>query len=221
MKARDDLGRVASAYDRWATTYDTDANRTRDLDATIVRRHAPSVDGLDVVELGPGTGKNTTWLAERARCVIGLDASPGMLAVARRRISADHVRFVRHDIQMSWPIPSASIDVVIGNLVLEHVGRVSDVFIEAARVLRGAGKLFICELHPIRQFFGGRAHFTDATSGLTVDIPVVQHSVSEFVNAGLLAGLTLDRIDEWPDGDGADDSEPTPPRLLSVMFSKR
>jgi ubiquinone/menaquinone biosynthesis C-methylase UbiE len=220
VNAPDDLSGVARAYDRWASTYDTDANRTRDLDAMIVQRHAPSVDGLDVVELGPGTGKNTVWLAERARYVIGLDASPGMLAVARKRISAEHVHFVLHDIQTPWPVPSASIDVVLGNLVLEHVERVGDVLAESARVVREAGKVFICELHPIRQFLGGRAHFTDVTTGDTVDVPVVQHSVSEFINGGLKAGLTLERVDEWwDDGDGGSDRRP--PRLLSMVFSKR
>lgn len=207
---------VSAAYDRWAATYDSDANRTRDLDALVVRRAAPDVTDRDVVELGPGTGKNTLWLAERAQSVIGLDASPGMLAVARTRVTAGHVRFLEHDIQTVWPAGDESADVVIGNLVLEHVERVGHVFAEAARVLRQGGVVFICELHPIRQFLGARAHFVDAESRI-VEIPVVRHTVSEFVNAGLNAGLTLDRLDEWSD-DGVLDA---PPRLLSLCFSKR
>jgi ubiquinone/menaquinone biosynthesis C-methylase UbiE len=207
---------VSTAYDRWAATYDSDANRTRDLDALVVRRAAPDVTARDVLELAPGTGKNTVWLAERARSVIGLDASPGMLAVARRRVTAGHVCFLEHDIQTAWPVGDESIDVVIGNLVLEHVERVGHVFAKAARVLRRGGVVFICELHPIRQFLGARAHFVDGERRV-VEVPVVRHTVSEFVNAGLDAGLTLDRLDEWSD-DGAPDS---PPRLLSLSFSKR
>jgi ubiquinone/menaquinone biosynthesis C-methylase UbiE len=212
---------VASAYDRWASTYDTDINRTRDLDASVVRRSAPKVDGRDVLELGPGTGKNTTWIAQRARSVVGLDASAGMLAIAQARVVADgvadRVHFVRHDITAAWLIASASIDVVIGDLVLEHVEDVGHVFAEAARVLRPAGNVFICELHPIRQFLGGRAHFVDAASGEVVDVPVFRHTVGEFVNRGVEAGLVVERADEWPDEGHSE----APPRLLSVLFGKR
>lgn len=207
---------VSAAYDRWAETYDSDANRTRDLDAVVVRRAAPDVTGRDVLELGPGTGKNTVWLAERARSVTGIDASPGMLAVARTRVTAWHVRFLQHDIQTVWPIGDGSIDVVIGNLVLEHVLRLEHVFAEAARVLRRGGEVFICELHPIRQFLGARAHFVDGDQRV-VEVPVFRHTMSEFVNAGLDAELTLDRLDEWADDGGSN----APPRLLSLRFSKR
>jgi len=221
VSAADDSSSVASAYDRWARTYDTDVNRTRDLDASVVRRSVPSVDGRDVLELGPGTAKNTTWLAQRARSVVGLDASAGMLAIAQARVDfdglADRVRFVQHDVTKAWPITSASIDVVIGDLVLEHVEDVGHVFAEAARVLRSTGNVFICELHPIRQFLGGRAHFLDTMSGEVVDVPVFRHTVSEFVNGGIEAGLVLERVDEWFDEEGAGG----PPRLLSVLFRKR
>jgi len=220
VNAADDSANVAAAYDRWARTYDTDANRTRDLDASVVRRSAPNVEGRDVLELGPGTGKNTTWLARRARSVIGLDASAGMLAIARERIAsdgvADHVQLVHHDITTAWPIATASIDVVIGDLVLEHVEEVACVFAEAARVLRPSGSAFICELHPIRQFLGGRAHFVDSESGEAVEVPVFRHTVSEFVNCGIGAGLVVERLDEWSD----DDSVGAAPRLLSMVFRR-
>ena len=79
---------VAAAYDRWAGQYDDAPNATRDLDAAVVRRTPLRVDGRDVLELGCGTGKNTAWLAARARQVLALDFSPGMLAAARRRLDA-------------------------------------------------------------------------------------------------------------------------------------
>jgi malonyl-CoA O-methyltransferase len=212
---------VASAYDRWAATYDTDENRTRDLDAVVVRKSVPNLAGRDVLELGPGTGKNTRWIAARARSVIGLDASGGMLALARERLRADGVSdvatLIEHDIQTSWPVASESVDVVIVDLVLEHVELVSHVFAEASRVLRPRGHMFMCELHPIRQLLGGRAHFTDPSrDGEIVDVPVVRHTIPEFINAGIAAGLSVERLDEWSDDDPPND----PPRLLSVLFKK-
>ena len=216
-----DWTNVAAAYDRWAATYDTDENRTRDLDATVVRRSAPELAGRDVLELGSGTGKNTMWIASRARRVTGLDASAGMLAIARERLRTTGaqavVELLQHDIQTRWPIEDESVDVVIADLVLEHVEHVGHVFAETARVLRLGGNVFLCELHPVRQMLGGRAHFVDPSRGDVVDVPVFRHTVTEFVNGGIAAGLTVERLDDCFDEDRPD----APPRLLSVVFRKR
>lgn len=208
---------VASAYDRWSATYDADFNRTRDLDARVVRAAGLPVDDATVVELGCGTGKNTAWLAERARRVVALDLSAGMLVRARERVPAAHVAFLRSDVRHPWPVSDASADVVIGNLVLEHVESLATVFAESARVLRPGGTLFLCELHPFRQWRGGRAHFTDAGTGETVHVAAHVHSVSEYVNGALGAAFVLRHLGEWLEDDAPAD---TPPRLLSLRFSR-
>src|SRR6187551_711480 len=110
---------VALAYDRWSRRYDDDHNATRDLDARVVRESPLHVAGARVLELGCGTGKNSEWLAAQARELVALDFSPGMLDVARRRVRSERARFVEHDITRPWPVAPSSIDVVIGNLVLE------------------------------------------------------------------------------------------------------
>jgi ubiquinone/menaquinone biosynthesis C-methylase UbiE len=212
---------VAAAYDRWAASYDDDRNLTRDLDATVLRDAPLALDGRDVLEIGCGTGKNTEWLAERARSLVALDFSEGMLARARERLARRgtdaRVRFVRHDVREPLPLPDASADVMVGNLVLEHVRDLAPVFAEAARVLRPGGTLWLCELHPYRQWRGGQAHFTDAASGETVHVSAYVHSVAEYVNGGLGAGLLLRHLGEWVEP-GA--PEGAPPRLLSVRFEK-
>ena len=210
---------VARAYDRWAASYDADRNATRDLDAEVVRTAPIGVDGRDVLELGCGTGKNTAWLAERARSVVALDFSPGMLARARERVGAvrHRVRFAQHDVREPWPVPDESADVVVGNLVLEHVEALAPVYREAARVLRAGGRLLLCELHPERQRRGGQAHFTDPDTGDTVHVPAHRHTVSEYVNGGIAAGLTLRHLGEWLEPTAPPDA---PPRLLSVLFER-
>lgn len=208
---------VARAYDRWAASYDADRNVTRDLDATVVRSVNLPIDGVDVVELGCGTGKNTAWLADRAGRVTALDFSPGMLARAQERVAASHVRFAEHDIRRPWPLPDASADVVIGNLVLEHVASLAGVYAEAARVLRPGGVLFLCELHPERQRCGGQAHFTDS-AGVTTHVPAFRHTVAEYVNDGIAAGLRVVHLGEWLEADAVPGA---PPRLLSIRFEKR
>ena len=209
---------VAAAYDRWADSYDAMPNATRDLDAEVLRRHGPPVDGRDLVELGAGTGKNTVWLAERARSVVAIDLSPRMLERARRRVAAPHVRFVEHDIRRPWPLPTTSADVVVANLILEHVEWIGPVFAEARRVLRPHGLLFLCELHPFRQLRGVQARFASPESGEEVRVPAWVHDVSEYVNAGIAAGFALRHLGEWRDAVDARRTEA--PRLLSVLLAR-
>ena len=208
---------VAQAYDDWAASYDADRNATRDLDAAVVRNAQLPVARADVLELGCGTGKNTDWLAARARTVLALDFSAGMLARARMRVKAASVRFVQHDIRSEWPVPLESIDLVMGNLVLEHIQNLTPIYAEAARVLRPGGRLWLCELHPERQRLGSQAHFSHSATGATIHVPAFRHTASEYVNGGIDAGLTLLSLREWLEERAAREA---PPRLISVLFQK-
>jgi len=209
---------VARAYDRWSASYDSDANATRDLDAAVLRKAPLRLHDSRVLELGCGTGKNTEWIARDARSVTALDFSPGMLSRARERVTTPAVRFAQHDIREPLPLESGSVDVVVGNLVLEHVDDLAPVFAEAARVLAVGGQLFFCELHPYRQLRGGQAHFADSSSGETVVVTAFRHTASEYVNSATAAGLTLVTLGEWSD----ENAEPhAPPRLLSLLCERR
>lgn len=208
---------VERAYDRWASSYDLDKNTTRDLDATVVRRAPLDLSGRDVLELGCGTGKNTVWLAEHARHVIALDFSLAMIARAHERLTTSNVKFIRHDVRELWPVAAASVDVVVGNLILEHVHDLAPVFFEAARVLRPQGQLFVCELHPYRQLLGVQAHFTDPDTGETVKVTAHDHTVSEYVNGGISAGFSLRELGEWLEDGAASDA---PPRLIALLFDR-
>lgn len=207
---RDD---VAAAYDQWANSYDEMANATRDLDARVLRESL-DVSGLDVVEVGAGTGKNTEWFAAHARSVVALDFSAGMLAKARQRVQAATVRFVEHDIREPWPLADACADLVTFNLVLEHIEGLASVFGEVARVLRPRGRVYVCELHPYRQLKGGQAQFLDG-EGRAVLVNAWRHDVADYVNAAVRAHLAIDELREVRDEGGE------VPRLLVVRASRR
>jgi len=208
---------VERAYNQWASSYDRDKNVTRDLDGIVVRRTPLVLEGRDVLELGCGTGKNTEWFAEHAKHVIAMDFSQMMIARAHERIVTSNVKFVRHDVRELWPVPSASVDIVVGNLILEHVHDLAPIYFEAARVLRPGGQLFCCELHPYRQLMGVQAHFTDASTGETINVTAHVHTVSEYVNGGIEAGFTLRALGEWTE-DGVEPD--APPRLISLLFDR-
>jgi ubiquinone/menaquinone biosynthesis C-methylase UbiE len=209
---------VASAYDVWSTAYDTDENRTRDLDAVTMSAwlDARGRRFAQVVEAGCGTGKNTVVLAAVAEAVHAVDFSPGMLARARAKVGVPHVRFSEADLCARWPVADASADLVTFNLVLEHVERLEPVFAEAARVLQRGGVLRVSELHPFRQYRGTQARFAAPDGGVS-RIPAFVHHVSDYVRAAERAGNTLVRLDEWWHETDAGE----PPRLLTLEFSRR
>lgn len=218
MNKPEDRPDIAAAYDRWAGTYDTDLNRTRDLAAVALRQCGFVLGGRDVIEVGCGTGRNTEWLVEQGASVVALDFSEAMLRRAVVRVQSTQARFIRHDVRLPWPVAEASADLCVVMLVLEHVEHIAPAFVEAARALRSGGELFVCELHPMRQMAGRQAEFTSPATGEQERIPAFLHDVSEFVKAGLSVGFELARLDEWRDP-GALRTDM--PRLLSLLFRVR
>jgi len=206
---------IAAAYDDWAATYDTDPNRTRDLAAEALKQAGLELKDRKVIEVGCGTGRNTPWLAEHAAEIIAIDFSKQMLALARQRVADRQARFLQHDVRTAWPLDNASADIIVAMLILEHVQHLELFFAEAARVLHVGGNLFICELHPMRQYAGGQAQFSNQRTGEHERVTAFLHDVSEYVNTALAAGFEVERVGEWRDLDA---EEKSPPRLLSLRL---
>ncbi|MCE3229864.1 MAG: SAM-dependent methyltransferase, partial [Bacteroidetes bacterium] len=85
---------IKQAYNSWASQYDTNENKTRDLEATALREVLEEIEFDNCLELGCGTGKNTEWLITKAKHVTGVDLSEEMLNKAKEKISSDKVRFL-------------------------------------------------------------------------------------------------------------------------------
>jgi ubiquinone/menaquinone biosynthesis C-methylase UbiE len=166
-----------------------------------------------VLELGGGTGKNTSWLAERARDVTSVDLSPEMQAVARQKVTAANVEFRIGDVTAAWEF-SSGFDLVTCSLILEHVETLPHIFREAAKALVPGGRFYICELHPFKQYAGSKARF-ETDSGFKI-VECFTHHVSDYTNAAASAGFSIERIDEWFDGDDRSST----PRLISFVFKK-
>jgi demethylmenaquinone methyltransferase/2-methoxy-6-polyprenyl-1,4-benzoquinol methylase len=81
------------------------------------------LDGLpirgDVLELACGTGRWTSRLAGRADRVTAVDGAPEMLEIARDRVDAGDVEFVRADL-FAWT-PPRQYDTVFFGFWLSHV----------------------------------------------------------------------------------------------------
>jgi len=205
---------VNEAYDAWATTYDADRNLTRDLDESVTRETLSSLHYAVILELGCGTGKNTALLARIGAHVHALDFSEAMIARARAKVPLDNVAFTVADLTAPWPCADQSVDLIVCNLVLEHITDLSFIFAEASRCLVTSGCLFVCELHPFKQYTGAKATFE--RDGTRVAIPAFVHHVSEFLDAATHARLTLTSLKEW----WHDEDRHAPPRLVSFLFEK-
>lgn len=186
-------------------------NITRDLDAIHLKLDLEGMISGAVLELGCGTGKNTQWLSERAE-VIGFDASMEMLALGR--LKAPNAALHRADITLPWPLPDASVNLVLANLVLEHIDDLTHIAIEAARVLKPGGALRLSELHPLRQVEGKGAHFFDGDE--RVSPQTFMHTTEGYVAAFSAAGFSLM---SRRDVRGQDDLAERPPRLLVLSFA--
>jgi ubiquinone/menaquinone biosynthesis C-methylase UbiE len=205
---------IRAAYNEWASTYDTDANRTRDLDEQVTRDALAALPFSHAIEAGCGTGKNTAMLARKAQRVQALDFSESMLQMARAKMRDAHVSFTQADLSHTWPCANASADLVICNLVLEHIANIDFVFNQAARCLQPGGYFWVCELHPFRQYEGTKARIVRGNTVTLVDAFV--HHVSDYWNATQRSGLQLHALQEhWH----ADDAG-KPPRLLALMLRR-
>ena len=208
------LSPVQTAYTQWAATYDTDRNLTRDLDQTVTRTVLAGRRYHSILEIGCGTGKNTYLLAQISDRVHAIDFSEGMLAQARAKEFGPNVTFAAADLTQPWPCADQSVDLIVCNLVLEHIAELSVVFTEAARTLAPAGQMFVCELHPFKQYTGSKAAFQRDQA--RIEPPAFVHHLSDFLDAATRAGFTLTSLKEW----WHDDDQHAPPRLVSFLFAK-
>src|SRR5882762_6672624 len=112
---------VQQAYTDWSTTYDQDRNLTRDLDETVTREMLANLRSNSTLEIGCGTGKNTELLAQISQYVSAVDFSLSMLEKASEKLSSDNIKLIVADISHPWPWADDSFDLIVCNLLLEHI----------------------------------------------------------------------------------------------------
>jgi malonyl-CoA O-methyltransferase len=193
----EELASVRHGYDRWAEVYDDDANPLIALEEPHIRQAIGDVRGLSVLDVGCGTGRHSTWLAEAGANVTAIDFSQGMLDRARRKPEASIIRFVVHDITQPLPFKDSSFDIVISGLVLEHIHDLTKFFDEIRRVTRLRGRAIISAMHPAMFLRGSQARFTDPTSGQIVQPGSVNHPLGKMIMTTLQAGFSLEEVEEY------------------------
>lgn len=201
------------AYNNWASQYDANNNKTRDVEAVALRDTLNHVPFSDVLEIGCGTGKNTEWFLTKAMKVTAVDFSDEMLARAKEKIKSEKVHFIQADITGSWTFVEVPYNLISFSLVLEHIHNLDHVFCKASKSLKTGGYIYIGELHPFKQYSGTKARF-DMEAGTQV-VECFDHHISDFIKAGKKYGLKLIDLDEFFDAD-----ENKIPRILTIVLQK-
>ncbi|MBC7874200.1 MAG: class I SAM-dependent methyltransferase [Ferruginibacter sp.] len=202
------------AYNNWASKYDTNLNKTRDLEAKALRNTLSSMLFDSCLEIGCGTGKNTLWLIEKAKEVTAVDLSAEMLAKAKEIITDERVQFLQADITTGWTFRNQLYDLVTFSLVLEHIDHLDPIFKETAQSVKAGGYVYVGELHPFKQYTGSKARFDTAAGQQVLDC--FTHHVSDFTRAAQKNGLDLVDINEYFD----DENKNEIPRILTLLFKK-
>ena len=192
----DDILPTREGYDRWADIYDDEDNALIALEEPRVMELLGDTAGLDVVDLGCGTGRHALRLAAAGARVTALDFSDGMLAKAREKPAWKMVRFIEHDLHESLPVPDGAFDRVLCCLVLEHIAELNGLFREFRRVCRPDGTIVISAMHPAMMLLGIQARFHDPVTGRDTRPAGHPNQIADYVMAAARAGLRFDHISE-------------------------
>lgn len=137
-------------YEALISREDYQGNIARAIDEII------DVNGLDILDLGAGTGRLTLMLAPRANSIRAFDASAEMLRVCRERLLASGLSNWQVDVadHRQLPIPDHSADLVVSGWSVSYLAvwneekQTSELDIwlnEMKRVVRAGGTIVLFE----------------------------------------------------------------------------
>ena len=180
-----------TGYARWASSYD-DPNPLIDMEGPITRRILDGLPPGAALDAACGTGRYAAYLSARGCDVIGVDDCPEMLA--RARDSHPSVRFTLGSLQ-HLPLETESVDLAVCALALVHQPSLEEPMAELARVVRPGGDVVVSDVHHLLLYLGGVIEKADARGQLGV-LPTHRYLPTDYLNAGLSAGLSLEACAE-------------------------
>lgn len=140
-------------YKNWARKYDffvEPFNKT--LRQIGIGLHPPRA-GMNVLDVGCGTGTTLKHFLKADCNVFGIDSSPSMLSVAKNRLGRRADLLLGNASNMEYP--NDFFDVVITMMTLHeilHTTRLK-IFDEMIRVLKKDGRIIVVDYHPSNQLF--------------------------------------------------------------------
>ncbi len=209
------MNEVREAYNIWADQYDTNENKTRDLEGVSLRTTLSELKFDNCLEIGCGTGKNTEWIISKAKNTTAVDLSDEMLARAKTKIRAENLKFIQADINNEWNfINNEKFDLVTFSLVLEHIENLDGIFENLNKVVADQGYVYVGELHPFKQYSGTKARF-ESENGLQI-VTCFNHNISDFILSAKRNDFQIIDVTEFFDNNDRTNL----PRILTLLFRK-
>ena len=204
-------------YARWADSYDEPGNQLLEMEQPIVREILDSLPVGVALDAACGTGRHTAYLAEIGHKVIGVDASPEMLARAREKVPEGE--FYEADVY-ELPLADGSADLVVCTIALSHVPDLERALNEIVRVLRPNGHLVISDSRGVVGDIG-LPLVRITPDGESRYMPTYARLASDYLAAALPLGLQVRRCEEprrptpivLDDGTDPYDGERPPPHI--------
>ncbi|MFG2076329.1 class I SAM-dependent methyltransferase [Nonomuraea maritima] len=226
-------------YDRIADGY-TAENESNLVNAYYERpamlELAGDVTGRRILDAGCGSGPLFAELRDRGAVVTGIDASAGMLEMARRRLGPDADLQVA-DLADPLPFPDDTFDDVVASLVLHYLEDWGPTLAELRRVLKPGGRLLASVDHPFSitlwqhkagekpKYFETRNRTEEWTmGGQTTQMSFWDRPLHAMTDAFTSAGFRITTISEPPYAPEARDLFPeelreiTGPSFLCFLF---
>ncbi|KAL6715271.1 hypothetical protein ACLMJK_007535 [Lecanora helva] len=194
---------TTEAYDRWSEVYDTDGNFLQALDSIemssllpqLLEENAPLFP-LKIVDLGCGTGRSTQRLLSIPEAtIIGLDASPRMLEIAKTKLSKTDLTGIKsldfslYNMLVDSNPPSCALnaDAVISTLVLEHIP-LPRFFQVVHQILKPGGIALITNMHS-DMGRTSQAGFVDPSSGVKIRPQSYVHRLPNVLEEAAIQGF--------------------------------
>jgi SAM-dependent methyltransferase len=197
---------------------------------------AGDVTGRRILDAGCGAGPLFAALRDRGALVTGIDASAGMLEVARRRLGPDADLRVA-DLAEPLPFADAAFDDVVASLALHYLRDWGPTLAELHRVLVPGGRLIASVEHPfalalLRRLAGEKANYFGVTErteewtmgGGSTRLTFWDRPLHAMTDAFTAAGFRIEVISEPPAVPGAPEMFPeefatlSDTRFLGFLF---
>ena len=189
---------ASTGYGVIARTYDGAGGSDIDAEQPAMWELFDGLSAGRAVDVACGTGRHLARLAKLGHQVVGVDQSPEMLEVARQRMPR----------AVLWlgamgrlPVRSASSDLTVCSLALEHEPDPEPTVAELARVTRVGGRVLISDVHPFAILLDHQAQF-DSASGRRLLIRAYPHFHGRLLELFNRNGLVVEQCLEPTMGPG-------------------
>jgi SAM-dependent methyltransferase len=136
---------AARDFGEWAALWAEHWSWLNDPAREVVAAAVGLGPGVRLLDVGCGSGELCRLAAARGAEASGIDAAEGMLELARRNAPGADLRAGSME---ALPWPDGAFDVVTAFNAFQFAADVSVPIREAARVLRGGGRLAVCNWGP-------------------------------------------------------------------------